>query len=152
MAVSFTVCHYPLERMVNFLLCYRGFRDIIDTKNKNAAAYGCANTRKPAQVSSHLYNGLKPFPHGILYDIPSFFARVPLPYPSRYSHLYGGICFSHCVGLHCAVFLFFDRPPGVETPLGGIIRMGGKLCWNMNFPIFWHCVPRLKAQRRFQPV
>ena len=43
--------------MVNSLLCCRGFHDIIDTKNKNAAAYGCANTRKPAQVRLHLYNG-----------------------------------------------------------------------------------------------
>jgi len=45
-------------------------------ENKNAAAYGCANTRKPAQVRTHLYNGNLPYPHGILYDIPSLFARV----------------------------------------------------------------------------
>lgn len=28
----------------------------------------------------HLYNGLEPLPHGILYDIPSLFARVPFAY------------------------------------------------------------------------
>ena len=44
-------------------------------ENKNAAAYGCANTRKPAQVRPHLYNGHKPYPHGILYDDPPLFVK-----------------------------------------------------------------------------
>ena len=56
--------------------------------NKNAAAYGCGNTRKPAQVHNHLHNGHKvteiilqmipatAAPHGIVYDKTALLTRV----------------------------------------------------------------------------
>ena len=92
--------------------CYDRF------ENKNAAAYGCWRTRKPAQVRTHLYNGNQPYPQGILYDISLLLARAPLPYllPCFFI-LYGGICFSHCAGLLCAVFLFLPGTQG-RKPLG----------------------------------
>ena len=46
---------------LNFL----SFPVIIDSKNKNAAACGCANTRKPMQVVAHLHNGPRAAPHGL---------------------------------------------------------------------------------------
>ena len=57
------------------ILQWREIPAIINTKNKNAAARGCSNTRKPAQVPIHLHNGPRAAPHGILYDIPALHAR-----------------------------------------------------------------------------
>ena len=57
------------------ILQWREIPAIINTKNKNAAAHGCSNTRKPAQVPIHLHNGPRAAPHGILYDIPALHAR-----------------------------------------------------------------------------
>ena len=40
--------------------------------------------------------------------------------------LLGGICFSHCVGLHCPVFLFCPAPQRAELP--PLVGAGGKIC------------------------
>ena len=93
------------------------FRDIIDTKNKNAAAYGCYQHPQACTGENPTYTTApRPYPHGILYDISLLLARVPLPYLFVLSFLLGGICFSHCVGLLCAVFLFCPGTQGAETP------------------------------------
>lgn len=50
---------------------------IIILKNKNAAAYGCGNTHKPAQVPNHLHNGHRPHRRNIIrHSDPSCKGRV----------------------------------------------------------------------------
>ena len=44
-------------------------------ENKNAAAYECANTRKPAQVERAPTQRPLAAPHGTLYNSPAFLAR-----------------------------------------------------------------------------
>ena len=51
-------CPFPL-------LHYEKTPAIIKSKNKNAAACGRANARKPMQVRTHLHNGREAAPHGI---------------------------------------------------------------------------------------
>lgn len=126
MAVSFTVCLCPLERTVNFLLYCRGFRDIIDTKNKNAAAYGCANTRKPAQVKSPPIQRHQTVSAWDIIRHSTLVCKGCLCCIYSGHFLLGGICFSHCAGLLCAVFLFFrQRPGGYPSGAAAVFSLQG---------------------------
>ncbi len=117
---------------------------IIVMKNKNAAVYGRANTRKPMQVESHLHNGHRP--HRMEY-----YTILPL-------FLQGGLCcricfiavclccmrtrFLRCVGplLSCAAFLFFARRVmGAKAPCAAVKNV---------LAIFLH----IQSRQTFRPV
>lgn len=127
MAVSFTVCHCPLERMVNFLLYCRGFHGIIDTKNKNAAAYGCANTRKPAQVKTPPIQRPQT---ASAWDIIRHSTLVCKGWPLPYLFLlpffvWWNMLFTLC-RLARTVFLFFrQRPGGYPSGAAAVFRLQG---------------------------
>lgn len=57
----------------------------------------------------------QPHPQGILYDISPFFVKGGLVVFAGGSILLGGIRFSHCAGLPCAVFLFSPGTPGAQA-------------------------------------
>ena len=65
----------------------------------------------------HLYNGTKPYPHGILYDIPSFFARVPLLYLFLPFFVRWNMLLTLCRLALRSVFVF-PGTPGEDLPRG----------------------------------
>ena len=67
---------FPITGQETKLLLHTpAFLAIICLKNKNAAAYGCANTRKPAQVLTPPTQRPLAAPHRILYDNPVFLVK-----------------------------------------------------------------------------
>ncbi len=102
-----------LER---FPLRWRGNPAIIDLKNKNAAAYGCANTRKPAQVKAHLYNGLQTVSAwDIIRHSTLVCQRVLLAYLFLPLFVGWNTLFTLC-WLARTVFLFYPAPRGRKRP------------------------------------
>lgn len=101
------------------LLQWRENPAIIDVKNKNAAACGCANTRKPAQVRYHLHNG----PKGrtawdiIRHSGPPRKGRVlPLSFLSCAAVCMGALLLALCGDSLHSVFVFHPAPGGALPP------------------------------------
>ena len=64
-----------IEPNAKLNLAQPAFLAIICLKNKNVAAYGCANTRKPAQVLTPPTQRPLAAPQRILYDNPFFLVK-----------------------------------------------------------------------------
>lgn len=90
---------------------------ILKLENKNAAACGCANTRKPAQVTQPPTQRPRAAPHGILYEISSLFTRVGFVVIPKSAS--GFVRFHRCVGVYPAQRFCFHPVPGVSPPACG---------------------------------
>lgn len=107
-----------LPLLLETLLQHLGNLAIIDMKNKNAAAYGCGNTRKPMQVL--VLPTQRPFGRtaGNIIQHSGLFCK------GRFLSLYSlrlccirALLLTLCGSFSCAAFLFFARClSGVETP------------------------------------
>ena len=82
-------------------------------ENKNAAAYGCANTRKPAQVSQHLHNDHMAAPHGYYKRFSAFLQAPSVSLFYFCGRFCTGIPFLRCVGVYPAQ-LFCFHPARAE--------------------------------------
>ena len=99
-------------------LHWRSFRDIIDRKTKMRRLTGVGAPASLHRCEPHLYNGLEPLPHGILYDIPSFFARVPFPYLFLPFFVRWNMLLTLCRLALRSVFVFRSTPGGGKRSLG----------------------------------
>lgn len=98
-------------------------------ESKNAAAYGCANTRKPAQVKTPPIQRYQPHPQGILYDISPSFVKGGLAAFVRGSIFVGWKAeFTLCRLTLSSVFVFSGSPGSASSPGTARFMQKGRTC------------------------
>ena len=109
---------YPSRRFLsknlvlrNCCLQLRQTTVIIFLENKNAAACGCANTHKPAQVLTHLHNGPRPHHMGYYTREPPFLQGEVLMFRA-FALPWGVLSRMRCVGVYPAQRFCFHPASG----------------------------------------
>ena len=117
---------YPSRRFLpknlvlrNCCLQLRQTTVIIFLENKNAAACGCANTHKPAQVLTHLHNGPRPHHMGYYTREPPFLQGEVLMFRA-FALPWGVLSRMRCVGVYPAQRFCFH--PASDEALSPLIR------------------------------